>query len=330
MNQILNWQGVCMENKIQLVDVTLRDGGFTCDFDWPMVFAQEYYDVMCELGVDFVELGYWKQRNKSQNRFFDLNMDTIKEVTREQGKRNVAVMIDYHYCSKDLNDYPTKEQNEVAMIRMTCRKDMVEEGFLFAVKLKKYTGLDIAFNLFNTTNYTDAELNSALDIVLDSDFDIIGFADTHGHLDLNIDIERYEKKLKRIKAAGKKTCFHLHNHTGKAYMNYIKCLNSPLVDFCDTSVMSLGKGAGNLKLEDVLDDDKSLLLNEFIHKYYESLFKKTVSPYYMVTGRYGITDHYATQARKLSVPMNKFVKFCSTVKGLDRDNFDGKLFENYL
>ena len=31
-----------MENNISIVDVTLRDGGFTCDFNWPMDFAQEY------------------------------------------------------------------------------------------------------------------------------------------------------------------------------------------------------------------------------------------------------------------------------------------------
>ena len=177
-----------MENKIDIVDVTLRDGGFTCDFDWPMEFAQEYYNLMSKLGVSYVEMGYWKQTKKSKNRFFDLNMDTINEVTGRQGKNNVSVMIDYHYCSKDLNDYPTTEQNEIKMIRMTCRKDMVQEGYEFAVKLKQHTGLDIAFNLFNTTNYTDDELNSALDIVLDSDFDIIGFADTHGHLYLHRDL----------------------------------------------------------------------------------------------------------------------------------------------
>ena len=319
-----------MENKIEIVDVTLRDGGFTCDFDWPMEFAQEYYNLMSKLGVSYVEMGYWKQTKKSTNRFFDLNMDTINEVTGARGKNNVSVMIDYHYCSKDLNDYPTTEQNEIKMIRMTCRKDMVKEGYEFAVKLKKHTGLDIAFNLFNTTNYTDDELDSALDIVLDSDFDIIGFADTHGHLNLHRDIKRYEQFFKRIKDSGKKTCFHLHNHTGKAYMNYIKCLESSYVDFCDTSVMSLGKGAGNLKLENVLEDDKSLLLNEFIHNYYESLFKKTVSPYFMVTGRYGITDHYAVQAKKINLSMNEFIKFCSTVSGLHRDNFNKKLLEEYI
>jgi 4-hydroxy 2-oxovalerate aldolase len=314
---------------MNLVDVTLRDGGFTCDFDWPMHFAHEYYNLMSNLGISYIEMGYWKQTVKSKNKFFNLDLDTVKEVTGEQGKNNVSVMIDYSYCSKDLNEYPTDSQNEIKMIRMTCRKDMIKEGFEFAVNLKKHTNLEIAFNLFNTTNYTDDELNSALDIVLDSDFDIIGFADTHGHLNLHRDIKRYEYFFKRIKDSGKNTCFHLHNHTGKAYMNYIMCLESPYVDFCDTSVMSLGKGAGNLKLENVLDDTKSLLLNEFIHKYYESLFKKTVSPYLMVTGRYGITDHYATQARKLELDMNTFVKFCSTVTGLNRDNFDKNLLVSF-
>jgi len=315
---------------MQLIDVTLRDGGFTCDFDWPMEFAQEYYNLVSDLGVSCMELGYWKQSSKSQNRFFNLDMATVKEITGAQGRNNVCVMIDYHYCSKDLNDYPTSNQSEIKMIRMTARKDMIDDAYEFAVRLKEHTGLEISFNIFNTTNYTDDELNTVLDKVLDSSFDVIGFADTHGHLNLNKDIARYEQKFKRIKESGKKTCFHLHNHTGKAYMNYIKCAESPYIDICDTSIMSLGKGAGNLKLEDVLNDRESLELNKFIDKYYNSLFKKTVSPYYMVTGRYGITDNYATQAIKLNIPMHTFILFCSTISGLYRDNFDMNLLKDYL
>jgi len=315
---------------MEIIDVTLRDGGFTCDFDWPMEFAQKYYNLVSELGVSCMELGYWKQSSKSQNRFFNLNMDTVKQITGGKGRKNVCVMIDYHYCSKDLNDYPTSSQNEIKMIRMTARKDMIDDAFEFATRLKKHTGLDISFNIFNTTNYTDDELNSVLDKVLNSDFEVIGFADTHGHLNLNKDIEIYEQKFKRIKESNKKTCFHLHNHTGKAYMNYIKCSESPYIDICDTSIMGLGKGAGNLKLEEVLNDDQSLLLNQFINKYYDSLFKKTVSPFYMITGRHGITDNYATQAIKLKVPMDIFISFCSTVLGLYRDNFDKNLLESYI
>lgn len=315
---------------MQLVDVTLRDGGFTCDFDWPLEFAQEYYNLVSNLGVNCMELGYWKQTSKSKNRFFNLNMETVKQITGGQGKKNVCVMIDYHYCSKDLNDYPTSSQNEIRMIRMTARKDMIDDAFDFALKLKKHTGLEIAFNIFNTTNYTDIELNTVLDKVLQSNFDIIGFADTHGHLNLNNDITRYEQKFKKIKESGKKTCFHLHNHTGKAYMNYVKCSESPYIDICDTSIGGLGKGAGNLKLEEVLEDDKALLLNIFINKYYNKLFKKTISPYYIVTGRFGITDNYATQALKLKLNMDTFNKFCSTISGLNKDNFNKLLLEEYI
>ena len=315
---------------MQLVDVTLRDGGFTCDFDWPLEFAQEYYNLVSDLGVNCMELGYWKQTSKSKNRFFNLDMETVKQITGGQGKKNVCVMIDYHYCSKDLNDYPINNQNEIRMIRMTARKDMINDAFDFALKLKKHTGLEIAFNIFNTTNYTDIELDTVLDKVLQSDFDIIGFADTHGHLNLNNDITRYEQKFKRIKESGKKTCFHLHNHTGKAYINYIKCSESPYIDICDTSIGGLGKGAGNLKLEEVLEDDKALLLNIFINKYYNKLFKKTISPYYIVTGRFGITDNYATQALKLKLDMDTFNKFCSTISGLNKDNFDKLLLVEYI
>jgi hypothetical protein len=149
-----------------------------------------------------MELGYWKQTAKSKNRFFNLNMDTIKEVTKDSGRQNISVMIDYSYCSKDLKDYPTDSQDEIKLIRMTCRKDMIDDGVKFAQSLKEHSNLDIAFNMFNTTNYTNDELDSTLDIVLKHDFDIVGFADTHGHLDLNVDIGRYEKRFKMIKDAG--------------------------------------------------------------------------------------------------------------------------------
>ena len=69
-----------------------------------------------------------------------------------------------------------------------------------------------------------------------------------------------------IKDHGKQTAFHLHNHCGKAYLNYIKCSESPYIDICDTSIMSLGKGGGNLKLENVLKDKDRFSSKQFYLK----------------------------------------------------------------
>jgi len=315
------------KNKLEILDVTLRDGGFTCDFNWPMDFAKDYYNLMSKVGVSCVEMGYWKQTIKSLNPFYNLNMETLKRVTGGRGKNNVAVIIDYHYCSKDFNDYPTSENGEIKLIRMASRKAHLDKAISFSSELKKHTNIEMSLNLSNITNYTDNELNRVIDNLLESDFEYIYMADSHGCLDLYKDIEKYEDRWKKIKEAGKKTGIHLHNHLGKAYLNYIKCLESPYVDLCDTSIRSLGKGAGNLKLEEVLDDKNSLLVNEFISKYYNPLFNKVLNPYYNVTGRYNMTDNYATQAIKLKVPMDTFIEFCSTVSGDEKGYFNKKLLE---
>ena len=36
---------------MNIIDVTLRDGGFTCDFDWPIKIAQEYYELLSKFSI---------------------------------------------------------------------------------------------------------------------------------------------------------------------------------------------------------------------------------------------------------------------------------------
>ena len=113
---------------MNIIDVTLRDGGHAVQFNWPMQFAQDYYSLVSSLDqVRYVELGYWKQTTKSTNPFYNLNFDTICNVTQRQELNNVSIMIDYHYCSKVLEDYPTGNQSEIAMIRICSRKEDIDK-----------------------------------------------------------------------------------------------------------------------------------------------------------------------------------------------------------
>ena len=67
-------------------------------------------------------------------------------------------MIDYHYCSKRLSDYPRFDQKEIGMIRICSRKEDIPKALKFAEILKEYTKINVSFNIFNSTNYTEAEL----------------------------------------------------------------------------------------------------------------------------------------------------------------------------
>jgi 4-hydroxy 2-oxovalerate aldolase len=319
-----------MEENIEIIDVTLRDGGFVCDFDWPVNFAKSCINTLSNTDVKYIELGYWKQTSKSQNKFFNLNNKTVKDLTQGLSPSRFAVMIDFHYCSQKLEDYPKVDDGIFGLIRMTARKDMIDDAINFTEKLKSHTGLKIAFNIFNTSNYSDRELNKTVNKVSKRNFDIVGFADTHGHIDLTKDIARYDSAFDIVKQESKKTCFHLHDHTGKAYSNYLACLSSSFIDYCDSSIRGLGKGLGNLKTECVVNKSDRFKICELISRN-KTILSHNVNPaYYLITGTYGITDNYATQAAKKNIPIQVFADFCHSLKGLQKDNFNKNLISQFL
>ena len=97
---------------MNIIDVTLRDGGHAVNFDWPINFARDYYRLISSFKeVNFVELGYWKQLSKSNKDYYNLDIDKVNNVTQKAGLKNVAIMIDYHYCSHILSYYPTVEKS---------------------------------------------------------------------------------------------------------------------------------------------------------------------------------------------------------------------------
>ena len=43
---------------MQIIDVTLRDGGHVREFNWPIKFAQDHYKSLCKIPeIKFIELG---------------------------------------------------------------------------------------------------------------------------------------------------------------------------------------------------------------------------------------------------------------------------------
>ena len=108
---------------MQIIDVTLRDGGHVRDFNWPIKYAQDHYASLCKIPeIKFIELGYWKQTSKSKNTFYNLNFEKVKKITKGKKLNNVSIMIDYHYCTKKLSEYPDNSQKEIAMIEFVQEK----------------------------------------------------------------------------------------------------------------------------------------------------------------------------------------------------------------
>ena len=70
---------------MQIIDVTLRDGGHVRKFNWPIRYAQDHYRTLSKIpDIKYIELGYWKQTSKSSNPFYNLNLQTVNKITSKK------------------------------------------------------------------------------------------------------------------------------------------------------------------------------------------------------------------------------------------------------
>ena len=227
---------------MKFIDVTLRDGGHQHGFHWPKTFVKEYIERLLYFPeIEFVELGYWKQSGKFDGPFYNLNETILSEINLYSSKL-LSIMVDYHYCSHNLKDFPTvNDFNKLGLIRVCLRKEDIEDGCRFIRELKEYTGAKLSVNFFNITNYSDNDLNYACAQAKNTGADFMYFADTHGALDLEDNLTLFKKYTSQIASIGLTPGLHLHDHGGKAYFNY-RLLPKAGFQATDVSLGGLGKG----------------------------------------------------------------------------------------
>ena len=311
---------------MDLIDVTLRDGGHAVNFDWPTRVVEEYYDLVSSIdSITYVEMGYWKQTAKSNNRFYNLDMNHLVDILGHNPKKKVSVMVDYHYCKKDFNEYPDDHQNVVGMIRVCSRKADIEKALPFVQELKDRTGLKTSLNVFNISNYSKEEMESVAKKVRNFNLDYVYFADTHGSLDFEVDGKKFEDSVNILRDRGISVGMHLHDHLGKAYSNFKMLKDIGFTGF-DASTRGMGKGVGNLRLENVVGNKDLVNIMKFISNH-EDQFTMRESPYGVITARHSITDYYGYHAERRNIPVDEFDNMCESISGTDKDIFNMEIIE---
>lgn len=315
---------------MNLIDVTLRDGGHAIKWDWPLPFAQDYYKTISSIKeVNYIEMGYWKQTKKSLNPHYNLDLEYLNKVVNGSEKRNVCIMVDYHYCSHKIIDYPKiDEQKNIGMIRMCARKQDYDNALQFILKIKETTGLKTSLNIFNISNYSDDEIIGVSKFLKKYELDYVTFADTHGTLDLLEKEHVFTEATKILNDGGIKTGMHLHDHSGKAYLNF-RMLKKIGFESTDASSNGMGKGIGNLRLEHVLSRKELPKLIELISRNRIALTMKEI-PHALLTARYSIVDYYGYNAKKMGITLTEFEKFCKTVSGIDKDVYNHELLTEFF
>ncbi len=254
-------------NNLKVLDVTLRDGGCVNDFNFGQTYMEKILAAQEASGVDIIEMGYIDEKNGStRDRTQYVNEQVIKECILKHKKPGVTYVAMMDYGKYDVDHFQQRTDDGIDGIRMAFHKknclDMIPLGRKIIEK-----GYEFYIQPMITLRYSDAELIAFIDLVNKQLPDASGFyiVDSFGEMRPN-DMSRMLNLVDHNLIPSMPIGFHSHNNLQLSYSNAMAMLQFPTARnvMVDCSIMGMGKGAGNLNTELLLEH-----LNLFYGKNYK-------------------------------------------------------------
>ena len=292
--------------KIELVDVTLRDGGIVINFDYGLDRMQKIKTTLEASGVEYIETGYIDEKKGSpEGRTCFDNEVSIERTLLSTGKKpgvTYFAMIDYG--TFDVNKLQPRSQSGIDGIRLAFHKENWEASIEWG-KIIMEKGYDLYIQPMVTMRYTDEEYKHLIHVCNTELAGAKGFyvVDSFGQMDNMALIHKLEIADQYV-SMSMKLGFHAHNNRQMAYSNALAFVdfNSRHNMMLDASIMGMGKGAGNLCTElieaTLINEGKnynSNVIYEAISEYFADQQKKTPWGYsldYYLSSLYSCTPSY--------------------------------------
>ena len=253
--------------NLKVLDVTLRDGGCVNDFDFGQTYMEKILAAQEASGVDIIEMGYIDEnKGSASGRTQYINEQVIPQCILKHKKPGVTYVAMMDYGKFDVDKLAIRTENGIDGIRMAFHKKNRSDIIPLGRKIME-KGYQFYIQPMITLRYSDAELLELIDLVNKELPDAAGFyiVDSFGEMrpnDMNRVLNLVDHNLIPTMTLG----FHSHNNLQMSYSNAVTLLQFPTNRnmMLDSSIMGMGKGAGNLNTELLLEH-----LNLFYGKNYQ-------------------------------------------------------------
>ena len=257
-------------NSIKVLDVTLRDGGCVNDFNFGQVYMEQILAAQEASGVDVIEMGYIDEvKGTTSGRTQYINEQVISECFLKKKKPGVTYVAMMDYGKFNVDNLKPCTKDSIDGLRVAFHKKNMHDIIPLGRKIIE-KGYKLFIQPMITLRYSDAELLELIDMVNKELPDASGFyiVDSFGEMrpnDMNRALNLVDHNLIPTMLLG----FHSHNNLQMSYSNACAMLQFPTNRdiMLDASIMGMGKGAGNLNTE---------LLLEHLNLYYGKNYK--ISP----------------------------------------------------
>lgn len=248
------------QNKkpVTILDCTLRDGGYCNNWQFEKKIAYDAVESLIRAGVNIIELGYKNpsvKKTKTYEGLFNYCTESQLQFLLPLRQVEYACMVDTKSFLRNYsidrtfvdNCIPPKGESIFSWVRIATYFTNIETSIDFSMILKDL-GYRVSINLMGTSLLNNHEVDEALSIISQSNVDVFYFSDSFGDLEPNDVIDWIRKIQVCFKG---KIGIHTHDNNGLAFANTVAALNAG-IDFIDSTIMGMGRGAGNLRTEQIL------------------------------------------------------------------------------
>jgi len=327
------------QNGIQILDCTIRDGGYINNWWFDKNMVREVYRNLSKAGVDYIELGF-----RGSERYFDPQKfglwrfsteNDLMEVSNGIEGAKISIMGDYGKL--DLKDLCEQKDSVVTMVRVAVHKNQVFNALAQLEKIKA-KGYISSLQAMGFTSYSEQEKSELKSALVDSGVDYFYIADSYGSIFPNQMAELFSpfQDIANIKLG-----FHPHNSLQMAFANTLEAIRIG-VDIIDSSIFGMGRGSGNLPTEIILaylEVQGSRKYNVIpvlssIDRYFVDIMKETPWGYqlpFMISGIFKCHPYYATDlVNRKEYSMDDIWKALEVVEEMDPIGFDRTIVDTLI
>ncbi|AZM74775.1 3-hydroxy-3-methylglutaryl-CoA lyase [Streptomyces sp. KPB2] len=227
------------------LDVTLRDGGYRNNFDFPLDYARHHVRESVAAGMEWIEIGY---RNGSFKPRPDIGRtglgadDYIRALAEVVPPEHLCMIVHPKNITED--DLPRMYEAGARMVRFCLPSGAPEAGLALLARAVDL-GFTTTVNITRVSQLDGRRLAELAAMSGDSGADVVYLADSNGSM-LPREVSRLVTLVRSVTDAA--IGLHAHNNLGLALANAIAAVEAGAT-WIDSSVLGMGKGPGNLVTE---------------------------------------------------------------------------------